>query len=353
MPGRMTRRSISVGLFALLASGCDAACGETAPPTTRHDDRLWRPYAWTPARRPFGFGGWREFAVLDLPWAGSPGPDLEVDRNRPRFLVNVGERGMVMFKGKRWSLRSGERATVLESLAQRIQSSLRRCVNGGESTCASLRCDYHAAFGDVHALLATLGAALVSLEHFAFAVASSDETSWLEAKIHAELVRNPRPDAKLLPVEFEMIGPVDSREAAPRVKIGGRALAFAAGEPYAAGAANELANAHWRAVRADLRQARVGGVTAVELGVGAQVPWAYVAMMLGLMLDAGIQEVRLEGTVYRLSTPAPAPAGDVDRGALKDWSPAFALGLGVAGALAVFALGALTSRRRTGSRGSS
>ncbi len=284
--------------------------------------------------------------MLDLPWAGHPGLDEGPIDYRRRFVANLESRGTVMFKGKRWGLASDEREESLASLGRSLQGLLRD-PRLREEAHGLLRCDYRAEWAWVRDVVDTMRLPPVDLGRFSFAVGSSDESSWLDGRIDAEPTDDPLDGVSTWVIALTMFGKPGSPDSKPSVRTDQRTLTFDSGDPYADGPANDLANAHWRAFLGDLRAAKARGVGAVDISVSPSVPWAHVAMTLGLLLDVDFSTVRLDGVWFRFSTPpAKAITGTRSDPALCDWSPAFALGLGVAGAVAVFALGALTGRRR-------
>ena len=258
----------------------------------------------------------------------------------------------MMYRGKRWRLSSDDRAQEIESLGMSLAGASRDPRFHDEAH-GLLRCDYRALWRDVRDVLATMRLPPVAFGRVSFAVASIDEKSWLDARIDMESVASPAEGGAPFKIVLTMVGRPDSVDTTPRLRTDERTLAFAAGSPYSEGASNELANAHWQALLGDLRAAKSKGVVAVDLGVSAHVRWAYVAMTLGMLLEADLRTVRIEGDWYRISTPPRTRVfrtpGDPE---LSDAAPVLAIGLGAITALGVFALGALTARRRSRQRAS-
>jgi hypothetical protein len=287
----------------------------------------------------------KEPSILDLPWAGDQGLDRDPALSMRRFIVNLERSPALMFKGMRWSLDRERRTMAFERLAVEVA---RRASNAPAVPVAVLlRIDYRTSWEDVREVIQALHRPPATIRSLHLAVAAFDPDEWWGARIEMESVAGPFDPATALPVVLGMWGTYGSSASAPRVSVGDRALTFAAGDPYAAGAANERANANWRDVLATLRAARTAGERSAEMTVGDGVPWAYVAMTLGMLLEAGIADVSTAQMQFHLSTPSQKTlswhSGDRDP---RDWHPAFALGVGAAIALAVFALGALTTRRR-------
>lgn len=287
---------------------------------------------------------------MEIPWAGHPGLDLEPARPTRRFIVNVEREGKVYFKGMRWSLDPKGRARALDALTVEARSAARHGQAGNLPLVALLRVDYRRPWAEVREVLGALREPSIGIAAVHWAVASPAPDAWVASRL--ELVPDAGPDeaAAVLPIDLGVAEGADGAEVAevtPRVQIGDDRFPFAPGDPYAAGAANDLGNRSWRAIAARLGKAKAGGTRVAALTLDDRVPWAYVAMTVGLLIDAGIDRVHLGDLRFRLSTPAarelPWHVGDRDA---RDWHPAVALGVGVALAIAVFALGALTGRRR-------
>ncbi len=131
----------------------------------------------------------------------------------------------------------------------------------------------------------------VGIDAVHWAVASPAPDAWVASRI--ELVPDAGSDeaSVVLPID---LGVAEGAEVAPLVQIGDdRFVPFAAGDPYAAGATNDLANRNWRAIAARLGKEKAGGTRVAALTLDDRVPWAYVAMTVGLLIDAGIDRVRL------------------------------------------------------------
>ena len=344
MPRWTRRQSWLAGLVFAGATGV-IGCDGAPPSPARHDDRLWRPWAWTPARPPYGVHVRREYALLDLPWAGNAGHaggaaggrmvtvDLEADRS-------------VSFKGRRWSLKPELRADSLESLGRDVRSLTQRRSEHGFS--ALLRCDYRASWGDVRGVITAVSdPPPVNVNAILFAVGPRVETSWIDAEISAIRVGARSKRAEAVKIALDVASASERSIAAPRLRMGERTLTFASGDPYADGPANTLANANWHVLLDDLRAATSKGVKGVDLTVADGVPWAHVAMVFGLVCEAKVTDVFVGEDSYQLFTGDPSLLGrDRENPELRDWSPTYARSLGVAGALAVFLLGAGRRERR-------
>ncbi len=349
MPGFSARGSCALSRLALVfvATIGVSGCGGRMSSGASRDERLWPAGAWVPARPPFDLSA-KEPSILDLPWAGDQGLDREPALSMRRFIVNLERSPALMFKGMRWSLDRERRTMAFERLAVEVA---RRASNVPTAPAVPvavlLRIDYRTSWEDVRDVIQALHRPPATIRSLHLAVAASDPDEWWGARLEMQSVGDPFDPARALPVVLGMSGTVGSSDRAARVSIGDRTLTFATGDPYAAGAPNDLANANWRDVLATLKRARATGDGSASLIVNDGVPWAYVAMTLGMLLEAEIVDVRLGQMSFHLSTPSQKTlswhSGDRDP---RDWHPAFALGVGAAIALAVFALGALTARRR-------
>jgi len=300
-----------------------------------------------PARPPFDMSV-REPSLLDLPWAGDQGLDVRPWFVPSRFIVNLERAPVLRFKGKRWPLDRDRRASAFERLAVDVANRVSDvATHPAVPVAVLLRVDYHAAWEDVRDVIHALNGPPATIRNLHLAVAATELDTSSEARIEMESAGGPFDPATALPVVLGMSGTFGSSDWAPRVSIGDRTTTFAAGDPYAAGAANDLANANWRDLLATLRRARATGDRSAEMTVADGVPWAYVAMTLGMLLEAEIADVRLGQTPFHLSTPSQKTlawhSGDRDP---RDWHPASALGVGAAIAFAAFALSVLTARRR-------
>ena len=355
MLGRAMGSSTALGcrlVVVVAVLSCLFGCGEPVRSDRPHDDRPWPAGAWVGQRRPFDLSQ-KEPALLELPWAGNPGPDVDLidpSRSRLRLVVNLEAKRVLMFKGKRWRFDPESRSVALESVGREVAALSRSRVDGSEATTALLRCDYRAPWADVRDLLTALRTPPASIGRLQFSIASSDETSWMDARIDADAI-----DVEPTTFQFQIImirSPGSSAEA-PRLLIHQSAFSFAPGDPYAEGDASELANESWRSFRTMLRASPEHHSAAVK--IDDTVPWAHVAMTFGMLVEAGVVNVSVHGVgAFHLSTPPSRPKnawklGDRDP---RDWSPGFALGVGAAIALAVFGLGALTGRRRARQRAS-
>ena len=370
------RRSSMLGCCVATVIGaiCLGGCGEPAPRATTHVARLWPFGVWEPAHGP-GDLSVREHGLLELPWAGSAGPDAAPadPRVRPtRFVVNIDEKHSIYFKGKRWSLAPDVRAQAFESFRIEVGKLSQGRASDAAPIAALIRCDYRRIWRDVRDLIVALRTPPAAITHLHFATASSDEASLAAARIEADPVElretsdvsasvvldvlTSAGESGMQPRLVFSVGVLEVGPGAPDGALGplanrsftDRKYVFAAGDPYAGGPANDLANAHWQALRDGLRSARSRDVRTVDLTVDDGVPWAHVAMTLGMCVDTGVESVRVQGVgSYRLSTPARASSawqvGDRDA---RDWPPLMALGVGAAIAVGVFGLSALTARRR-------
>ena len=331
------RLRVVLGFGALLAV---SACSEPARSAPTRSDRFWQPWTWTPPRPPFGVHVRRELATLRLPWAGRAGPVGYAGRP-----VNLDIGGSLSFEGKRWSLDSGARAASLESLGRDMGKLTRAPSAHGHEI--PLRADYLTHWGSLSLVLsAVLDPPPMRVVAIRFAVASTVDRGWTEAEIVALRfgARSTREVASS--VAIDMAPASGGRGAAPTLRFGERVLTFPGGDPYLDASAVEHANANWQVFLDDLRVARSAGVRGVDLTVSDEVPWAHVAMVLGLLIKADVADVSIGAESFQLFTGGTAPRDRyVECQALSDWSPMYALSLGVAGALAAFLLGVPTSHR--------
>jgi hypothetical protein len=338
---RNAARCCGFGLVVVALAGC----GRPSPAQAPHDERPWPLGVCEPAHRP-GDLSHRERGVLDMPWAGPTGPDLAPADPPRRFIVNLTAQGDVYFKGVAYPLSPERKHLALENLG-RGAAEWTKPVRGRERPTALLvRADYHVPWADVRDVLSVLRPIPGLSRGVSFATASTDESNWVDRRIDADATDGSEARVSAS-VGLEMVESPGAG-ASPRLQTRERALAFSPGDPYQAGSGNDVANANWRAFLDGLRDERTHGVEVVSLAIGDRVPWAYVAMTLGMLLEAGIPDVRLEGVgPLRLSIPStpksPWRPGDRDP---RDWPPAVALGVGAALALAVVLVGAIPGRRR-------
>ena len=340
------RRHLVSMLVVLLGCSGVVACDGRAPPTPPREEVPWPPGPWEPARRPYDTSP-KERATVEVPWAGHPGLDLEPPRPVRRLIVNVEREGTLYFKGERWSLDHERRARAFHEPLHRCPDA-RDARRERESAARTPPSRLPPALGG--RARGRGGATRASRRNRRPALGCRVPRARRVGEV-AHRASRPPPTRSRRRQRWGLTlgwtqGP-DDASAVPVLRIGDDHFAFAAGDPYAAGAANDLANRNWRAIAARLERAKAGGGRAAVLTIDDRVPWAYVAMTVGTLLDVGIDRVHLAESGYRVSTPAarslPWHAGDRDP---RDWHPALALGVGACIALAVFGLGAFSGRRR-------
>lgn len=339
----------AAALAAMLAVAVGGCGGEpySPPPETW----LWRAGPWPgphPAAPAFDLEH-HVLVALDLPWAGDAGRDRWPTRNEKilRYVVNLIRHKdlgpCIYFRGLMRPLRE-ERERAYEDLGRELtalsHNPLFRERPEYEFEIV-LRCDYFTSWRELHDTLAVVEAPTVRFRRVTFAVASPASRVAPGAAIHAD---PSSPDsAEALPISWSVA-------TGPIVRIGARDWSFPAGDPYKAGANLDTANANWTEIRAALHEEHARGSRAVTMSVAAEVPWAHVAQTMGLLLDADLTDLRIEGLApRRLSTPARRPewkgagSGEVEA---HDLPRALLFGIGAGLACALYGLMLLGRRPR-------
>lgn len=341
-----------LAVMACIAAGCGG--GTPRPPSP--PDILWRTREEMVPAEPWPGGALRphrELAILDLAQAANAGIDLSpavanAARSRAwrhELIVNLQSDHGIYFKGHAWPLRGDRRPEGLERLAREVGKLVRALPRDERrSTLASftLRLDGSAVWSDVRGIFETVSEAGGPSAGWRFAVDSSGTQPW-QHDAAFDATRGNAPPAAAVSLA---VGLAIHADGLPALEFGGRSLGFAPGALYSAETL-PIANRNWAELRTALVAAKARGPTALDLEVGDDVPWAYVAQTFAVCLDAGVPDVSVARTDlhFALSTPSTRwlpPYGTRDP---RDWPTWVALAIGVAAAFLLFGRGLVRPHR--------
>ncbi len=276
--------------------------------------------------------------MLTLPGAKHAATDtwgFTKHRQGRRFIVNLRRDSWIIFKRKEW--RIGQQG--IENLRRGI-AALSRPRGVPEPPAILVRADRGIPWSPVRRVLELLGSPDLRVESWQFAtVHPNPSLAFVDACLS---VRASTAGGDAAPADVVLT----TADGAVRVRRGATSWDFPPGDVFEDAARLAVANRHWDDLEANLSIALPTGGLQIE--VGDEVPWAYVVAAIDCAYGGGVRDVRFVGTpiAFRLLDAAPvhvALPGDVDP---RDWHPAFAVGIGVLAAVALFALGAWAGRSR-------
>ena len=331
-----TRGRLAAGFALAFVAGCSrdvAPQVPTGPPRPR-----WVIPAEALAgnvRLPFD-PSLRELAVLDLPQAGFPGPDV-LAPGSCAFLLNLQMDGTLYFKGNTWK----SDAQGFEKLRRELELFVRR--RGGGGSCVRLvRADRTAPWSTVRELIDVATRGDHGLRQVRFSLQGRDlRASGGDAALDADVEPAPVAAATPLPIRI-------TRSTAAGVEVAVADLVAAFGPVDALTddpAALQAANRAWDDVEARIAAGVKAGSRAARVEPADAVPWAYVAQTLSMLHEKGIVDVDVPQVDGRLHLHAPPARPVLDHRRLfdDDWPAGLAIGLGAA--LGVLALGLPALRR--------
>ena len=332
MPARSTLLALSAAL-ACFATGCGPIerPSDAGPPRPR-----WVTSAEAAAAAPFR--SHRDLSVLDLPQAGFPGTDTEI-RGWGGFIVNVQADGSLYFKGNTWTT-SPEGFGKLRTDLRKLTRDLDR-----RAFMLHIRADRTAPWGTVRSLIALGTTGETAMGRLRFALRARDaRAGGNDAALDATVEPGP-PEVSDTALRLVLETAADGGVA---ITVGERRLSF--GTPDALSddpAALVVTNQTWDVVDRALTAPAAGGVTAARLDGGDDVPWAYVAQTLSLLLEKGRAHVEIPGLSGRLLLVAPPATEYLDYRRMfdHDWPAGLAIGLGLLLGIGAVALPALRRRR--------